>query len=498
MSQRWIHFLLICSLPLLIAFGLWTTRRPLCIDSRLVERIDRISIATTERIWRCGLNEETSYSPWVAQNLNWISSQVSQVERALSLMGQPFRPLRLTVVSHRPWVFRVHERTIFIGEKLLHADGHLLRGLLKVWLREQSEKYGEGELREEVFVDFLAAMISGHFRMEDPLHGARTRLGGRWPFILKEAKAYCASPWRLSEHYELCEKEPDLFVKQASLWSLRPLLSSALIQSWRERTLSKKTQTFREVTGFLAESSADIFEQEVGGYDQAFSTTVSFLNDFDHRIGLSGQTEMKRIRDGFFARLKKAGFDFDHQGVSFDLLVLKEKGLSADWMKDLADYSRRHPNLRIAIRRQNQIIVLPSMQKIEISIHTQVRAQRLAVFRCGETKLAQAMAYHKISDRVLFLEACELSSVSLAKWAFEGVESFATEERGISFVQVYMPSLLMKKDDLDPEDNLFLVQNSTTAPKIFGWDDVIEIKKLNASRPRAALDAIEWFRVKSL
>lgn len=499
MLLRILNFFLLGSLAAFMLLGLWTVRRPLCIDSRVVERVDRISLETTERVWKCGVNQDVPYSPWMALHLSHLQDEVTKVERSLQSLSPFLNPVRIVVVAHRPWVYRVHEHTIFIGEELLRSEGHLSRGLIKSWIRERNELFGEGELREEVYADLLQTAIFGEFQIEDLERGLRTRLGAKWPQVLKEAKSYCASPWKLSEHYELCGKDIALFEKQAALWSLRPLLSTALIESWNRLGVFEKVQGLREVTPFLNSEIEDVFEQKTQGLEGALTTVSTFERDFESRANQAG-VRLQKIALDVKVQLQKMGFQGEAPGIEFDLLVSSEEkvGGKEEWLHDLAKFARLNGKMKIAVRDEDKLWVLPSLRTLEVKPSDVLKGRRLTVLHCADMSFEKALSYQSASDKVLFVHSCRPQAAHFWKWAVEGAESFAKEEKHLPFVQVHLPSLLLKKDQLDLKASLYALKGSEVPSKVFGWQEVKWFEQAKAYKPKAALDAIEWFRTESL
>ncbi|MBX3040230.1 MAG: hypothetical protein KF789_05910, partial [Bdellovibrionaceae bacterium] len=363
------------------------------------------------------MNQDVPYSPWMATNLPQLQAEVTKTERALQSLA-PFKsPIRIVIVAHRPWVYRVHEHTVFIGEELLASEGHLSRGLIKNWIRERNEIFGEGELREEVYADLLQMAIFGEFRIEDLERGLKTRLGAKWPQVLKEAKSYCASPWKLSEHYELCSKDIALFEKQAALWSLRPLLSTALLESWDRLGVFEKVQGLREVVPFLGADIEDVFEQKTQGLEGALVTLATFERDFESRAQAAG-TRLQKVSLDVKAQLQKMGFQGEAPGVEFDLLVSSEEKIKGDeeWLHDLAKFAGRNAKMKVAVRDETKLWVLPSLRTLDVKPSDVLKGRRLTVLHCADMSFEKALSYQNASDKVLFVHSCRPQASHFQRW----------------------------------------------------------------------------------
>ncbi|RYZ81363.1 MAG: hypothetical protein EOP04_24125 [Proteobacteria bacterium] len=203
MNSRWILPFLVASLCVLTLSMLFLSRRPLCIDSRVVERIDRAN----ESVFQCSQNRHIPYSIYFTEYLPRIEARVQQVESFLDRIAPMTSKIRLVIVKDPGSYFLIQGNTVYIGEDMLAARGHIEKALLKKWYRENSQNLFAYEgLFEEVFTDFMIYLVKGNLKLEDPFRGVQTKLNGsRWPQVLKSAQAYCQSPWKRSEHYKFCQ-----------------------------------------------------------------------------------------------------------------------------------------------------------------------------------------------------------------------------------------------------------------------------------------------------
>ena len=184
------------------------TKKPLCIDSKVVNKIDRVSFEQTETVYQCGSMIKVSYSRYFDENKNQLESRIENTMQFLNQI-EPFHfKITLQIDEKNPILFKVQHHQIIIGSQLLNLNGHLERAIFKVWLGERlRQDYTSQTLFSEVAADFLVYASFGSFEVEDPLLKIKTEIGqARWPQVLKSRETYCESPWRISEHYMNCDE----------------------------------------------------------------------------------------------------------------------------------------------------------------------------------------------------------------------------------------------------------------------------------------------------
>ena len=82
-----------------------------------------------------------------------------------------------------------------------------------------------------------------------------------------------------------------------------------------------------------------------------------------------------------------------------------------------------------------------------------------------------------------------------------GAQEFTKTESQLAFIQFHLPSLQQRLDEFRHIKNFFeLVQNRDVTQREFqllGWQDVQWNENYRFYKPKAAIDAIEFFRVEA-
>ena len=125
MKIRWGQFSIILSFSILTFAVVLYTQKPLCIDSKVVERIDRVFGKNQETLYKCSIHRGSPFSTFFAENILSINRRVSVIEKFLEGIA-PFRNhIQLIISEDRPWLYRIENQKIFICDVVLSS--HVFR-----------------------------------------------------------------------------------------------------------------------------------------------------------------------------------------------------------------------------------------------------------------------------------------------------------------------------------------------------------------------------------
>lgn len=512
MLARWLTSITFLCFGLLSLTVIQMNRRPLCIDSKVVEKIDRLSQQSNDFVYRCALNKSTPYSTYFSESLRDLGARVQLIERILETI-EPFeKKVQITILEDRPLLFRVQDHHIYIGQKLLEAPGHLEKALAKIWFRERdSNLFIDQNLMEEVVTDFLYSLSNGEVEIGDPQTQTTTALHPvKWPYILKSASSYCESPWKLSEHYDYCQDQKvadSNLSDQVVELSLRPLLISTWIQSYKSLSPRDQYLFVQNLSQFirashspelplvhsLTTSGSPLLEAaETIKNINLFASTSSMLKDSaSHRLFVSALTN----------GLRATGFHDAFAEASFDLLFVSQTPLtvSAPAYKEFLQLAKQSPNMHIALQDNENLWMLPAQDPIPLASFGQIKAARTVVEKCGGFNFPYVMGFSDKTEQLLMVDHCDTKqSLKYHDYIKEGAEGFGHENQGVAFVQFHLPSLMMKKADLAQTSDVFeLIQKrgeSGSLVQSLGWQELKWNDQASAYHPKAFVDAIEWFR----
>lgn len=516
MVARWLTYLSFLCFGLLGLMVLQMTKRPLCIDSRVVERIDRLSAPGTETIYRCAFNKVTPFSPYFNKQLPDLSYRVQQMERVLEGI-EPFEhKVQITVFEDRPYLFRIQDHQIYIGTKLLEASGHLEKALSKVWYRERSTVlFAQQDLMEEIATDFLVYLVTGDLNVGDPDTEIKTAIQKvKWPYAVKSVKGYCESPWKRSEHYSPCldmSEFDSTLEEQTHEMSLRPLLTASWIRAYKELSGKERFNFVQTFPLFLRsnrppEIPVTDLKAECRVEESVLLKMAEAIKRINSYISASNALKESAVFRSFVANfaieLQSIGFQDAAVEVSFDVLYVSQEPLNekSEIFQQFMKVAENNSKLQIVIRDAANLWMLPIKNPYPAKSFGKIKAKRTIVEKCGSYDFTYVMDYAELAEKLLVVENCENKHlIQYSRYLDQGAEGFGTQNAGITFVQFHLPSLLMKKSELRQVPNVFEfiqkrdVENSSF--RSLGWQELRWSKQANAYQPKAFVDAIEWFRV---
>lgn len=505
----------------LLCFGLLSlallhvTKKPLCIDSKVVERIDMIDGEKAETIFRCSIHRHVPYSPYFVEKLKTLTERVQTAERLLESI-EPFNQrVQVAIVLDRPFLFKIRGHQILIGEGMLKVPGHLEKALSKIWYREKNQTlFAQQAVMEEVFTDFLVFLQRGSLRYGDPESVKVTALAPvKWPFVLKSGSAYCESGWKQSEHYEYCKdlSDEDVLDQEVVEMSLRPLLATSWVESYKSLSVKERYEFNQLLTSLLRkehEPALPIVSTRNHPNAQATqllkaAEVVKNVNAFVAHSKLKLDSDVHKFFVSYFTdELRKNGFQGSFAEAAFDVLFISEDKLAVDspTLKHFRSLAKENPQLQMAVQDSESLWMLPSRYPISLNSFGQIRATRVALEKCGGYDFSFVLGYADKTEKLLIINNCDHKvDFAFKKFLKEGAAGFGSENKGMAFVQFHMPSLLMKRQELEAVNDVFefIQKRDVESPsfKSLGWQEVRWSEQSDAYQPKAFVDAIEWFRI---
>lgn len=514
MVSRWLTYISFLCFGVLAVMVVEMTRRPVCIESKVVEKMDRVTMEASEKAYRCAVNKTTPFSTYFNDKGSLFSGRLQRIEHILESV-QPFqRRVHVTILKDRPLLFKIQDHHLYIGEELMEAPGHLEKALAKIWYRERHDSFFlHEELMEEVFSDFLVYLIEGDLDIGDPETKVKTALHrAKWPYVIKSVPSYCDSPWKMSEHYALCqdfEKAQTEIGEKVVELSLRPLILSSWISAYQDLGLQDQINFVRNIPVLLrSEHNPELpivpnIASTMGMPSiQAAAEAVKNINLFVSTSKLLKNSETHRLFvAGISKDLRKVGFQDAFAEATFDVLYMSGETLteSSPAVKHFMKLAKSKPDIHIALRDRNNIWMLPAKYPIPARSFGQMKATRTIVEKCGGFDFNYVMAYSNFTEKLLIVENCKgKKELQYARFLKEGAEGFGAENKGIAFIQFHLPSLMMKRAELSQVSNVFdLIRRREVESAVFqslGWQELKWSEQAAAYHPKAYVDAIEWFR----
>ena len=508
MKQRLYVFLTIGFYLSLLALLQMSKPYP-CIDSTLVDKLDVVSAEKSNGVYSCSQRRSAEYS----ENLNKFAEKLEPRLNQLALVLGRIKPsdLKAHVVIDElnPLLFQIEKNQIRIGKNLALTPGHLEHAIIRLWLQGSTIQDERQKLFDESLADLIYYATFGRVDRQDPVTELYPELDlAKWPQVLKNLDVYCESAWKSSEDFQRCASLDELGRnrKQLLTMSLRPLLTSSLVAAYDSLNYGEQNNFLQEIPQLVAERSVDSEKaiEFLLTQDNSLKEGLTILKVFAEQFSLKQEASYPQRR--FISRLNEYlqahGVSDSFAEAYFDVMVEfpAQLDLNSALFKSLEVASRQNLNLQIAVKDQDQIWILPSRSGLSLNIFDQVKIRQHVFFACPILKEIEIGQFAAHSEKLLMIKGCD----SQKSYAFDmllkyGAQEFTKTESQLAFIQFHLPSLQQRLDELKHIKNFFeLVQNRDVTQREFqllGWQDVQWNEKYQFYKPKAVIDAIEFFRV---
>lgn len=501
--QWWTGTLLVTLMGSIVLFA-YVARRPLCIDSKIVERIDSISKKGTATAYRCALHRHVQYDEALAQQKTELSRRLQKLGRFFDLVGPLNSKINLTVIRGSQDLYRIQDHEVYLADSVLQAQGQLEKAFLRVWFRERAHPdLQASSLIEESFTDFLYFTMTGDFDLEE----AKTKipigqdLEPRWPRVLTSWSGYCHSLWRTNEDLRLCEDLKSFSDDEIHLMSLRPLLVNALISSYQNLSASEQVaflQGFANSLGQMQFHQKNFGITPVQLHQRSYYEAVSQLENWTYFLnGLGSHVpHADKIAALFELELRKRGFDDSNQQSVLDKLVMADE-LSSVQRKSILEEMNRNKQFLIGLETHGSLQMSLQSEPLNLKLLGPVRAISGVYLHCGTPDLKKIGEMSKKVEKLLFVNFCGTEQVVYLKGYFEkDVWTFAKQNPGLKFAELHLPSLMLALQKMPGQNPIQLLsEKKKESLQPLGWKDPVFDEITNSYRAQSAIEMVDWYRL---
>lgn len=482
-----------------------------CIDSTLVEKFDVVSTERLDTVFTCSDRRSATYSENLSQFTDNLEPRLNQLALVLHRIKSSSTKIHVVIDELNPLLFQVEKNQIRIGKSLALSSGHLEHAIIRLWLGSNIKDERQ-KLFDESLADLIYYAAFGKIDRKDPVTELYPELGvAKWPQVLKNLDVYCESAWKSSEDFQRCASLDELGRnrKQLLTMSLRPLLTSSLVAAYDSLSYSEQNNFLQEIPQLVAERTVDSETaiEFLLTQDNSLKEGLAILKVFAEQFSLKKEASYPQRR--FISRLNEYlqahGVSDSFAEAYFDVLIEFPDYLDSKspLFKSLEAASRQNLNLQIAVKDREQIWIMPSRSGLSLKIFDQVKIRQHVFFACPILKEIEIEQFANNTEKLLMIKGCD----SQKSYAFDillkyGAQEFTKTESQLAFIQFHLPSLQQRILELKHIKNFFeLVKNRDVTQREFqllGWQDVQWNEKYQFYKPKAIIDAIEFFRVDSL
>ncbi len=502
--------LLVAAFCLLLMAFAFVARKPLCVDSNLVDRIDRIDEKSPSSMFRCGLHRHVPYDEKFAEESPLLSRRLRTLESFFSWAGPLHRGINLTVTEQRPSVFRVYDHEIYMGSAISKVNGQIERGVIKVWLRERANKaILERSLLEEVFTDFFSFVAMGQLQIEEPQVGIAKEVpdsligrtlsafknppavsnafSAKWPRVLQTMTGYCKSPWRYLEHVQFCQQmsdSPKGAQTQLTVASLRPLLSTAMIEAMQRLNSEQQFRLVKKMVEFLnvfyfrdTPPMRTLQDGDEQSYEEASRFVISFIEALKN--WKADEFIFTRFAENFQSVLEERGFFEFGESSTVQFYVFGD-AVRPEHLTNLYGYVAKNPQAIVAVEQGNDLVLLPNLDPIPKSAFGFIKGLKAIWLRCQLPTSQEVVKLANRFQRLLVVDMCNTDrELDLASYVRGGATEFARKNKEMAFVHIHTKSFALAVE-----------RNANP----YGWTKLHFEKALHAYRAENVIPSIDYFR----
>lgn len=403
------------------------------------QMIEKITMIDGSFVYRCSVRKVVPYSASFVHEQQMIDSKVIAYERWLNQVFQVKVPRLTITISSSPVVTQMTGKNLVIWDQNLKTTLQLEAEMAKGFLRTFNAGYFS---TNDLALISLAELIVKIWsaNSKTSYNGLATYVAHQW--------------WRAFS--DLQPNDKFLFLQNLP----------SVIESAKAKKLSDIESTI---------------------YDQLIQLT-SFFPD-ESRLGVYLKSR-NTIEDNSLV-------------ASFDYLVLMSKW-RPDLSKSLEESQGIERSLNIGFWDGKNLFDVGSKSQTAANAFSKLKVHFLIWETCDDPELASVLSVAAEVKKLLVVRNCsEDNQPDYTSYIKKGVKGFAASHPQISFVQLDLPSLNMRRDRLMLQQRIFelMAQQSkddgvrSSFLGLFGIEQLNWNQSLQMYSPKAQIDAVESFRI---
>lgn len=397
-------------------------KKPLCINSSLVNKIDKLGTQNTETIYSCSQYKKVTFSNYFYDYLPILEERFKHLEVALAQLGVEDK---FTIVIDDIRKDQVLELVngVQVGSNLLETK------LLEKTLIQLSLK-NKLNIRDEIFLQSLS------------------------DFIINDG-------------------------------GYQNLISRAWGESFNKLYFFNK----RKISKSIVRNLLQRHEFSISDSMDSISKLKLLLKDTD-RVDLSANFNKNLNKLGYYSKNELSELKLD--------LIIEENAQNRD--AELIALANSYPALKVAVKKMDGLYLLPSNIKIPRASEKNIFTKYRLIFdKPRESKILITNYLNNSESLILINSRNKSIKANLRPLFASGLNEFLFLNKELDFIQIHLPSYKLKSRDLSKIVNYFdfvkIKKLSKNERLALGWSHSKWLKDLNAFKPIANYDVIQYFRV---
>lgn len=394
-------------------------KKPLCIDSTIVYKIDNIEAENTETVYSCNQFKRVPFSVFFYDHLNNLQSRLLRLEIILDQISISGR-VTIAIDHVKNAGIRELRNGIQISADLLDTN-QLEKKLLQFVLKNRLN------LSDDIILETLADFFMGDEKYQN-------------------------------------------------------LISEAWGNSFSEISFLEK----RKILRLLARQLTALQKNDD-------------LESIEKLKDLLLQSGHQELANSFSKNLKKLGFykKSELAGLRLDI-IMDNPLLQGAAITELVDLAKHHQNIKIAIKNKDGLLLLPSKLKISGDLEKNLFTKYRIIFNNQVESKSIINQYINNSESLILIHA-NTAKLAFSPMFTSGIKDFFSLNKQLDFIQIHLPSYRLIYKDLSQIANYFefvrVKKLSQSEHRVLGWSRTEWSKDLQAFRPIANYDVIQYFRI---
>jgi hypothetical protein len=403
------------------------------------QTIEKMTMTDESVVYRCGARKRVSYTKEFADNQLAIESKIIPFENWLNQNWNMKAPRVSVMLTKNPAV------TQLLGQNIL------------IW---EHNLFSTQQLEVEIAKNYLYAMNPSFFSEND------LALNSLSDFVVKvwlenQSLDFGGLPSYIAHQWWIAYSELRINDQLALIRKIPRIMKLAPVQTF----LDPETKTYEQVVEL-----AGLFSKE----------------------------------ESFYSLLKSRNtFEENSLTASFDYLILMPQ-VRSNLFKSLGSIQEQSPFLNLGIWDGKSLYHVGSKSQIEAKAFNKLKVGHLIWESCDDLELKDVLGVSADVQKLLVIKNCSpQNQPDYTEYISKGIAGFAATHPQITFVQIDMPSLNMKRDSLSLQEKIFELMTQQAVEKeskgsflsLFGLEQLNWNHELQMYVPKAQIDAVESFRI---
>lgn len=266
--------------------------------------------------------------------------------------------------------------------------------------------------------------------------------------------------------------------------------SNSLRQVWQ--------MSFDQLNLFEQFSFKLALAHQLAGYTSRTNDTgVGALTDFISKSQIEASSGFKAFGKVLNDHMIRVGIVPSHQ--KFDIIIQVDQRAKLD-LNEIKKWSAEALNLKAAVQDESGLYALPYMIRVPKDAGLSAKTDWRILFRDADFSSDPMDGYFGNTEHLVLVNSLKsLKKVQFRPMFKQGLNAFLSHNKQLNFVQFHMSSFQFRSSYLRPVKNYFTwLKDQNTNPikqKALGWQSQFWSLELQAYKPVAVYDAIQYYRV---